>query len=63
MALETANKAASSVKLGHIALRTSQEAFPKMVASYKAFLGGRASFENDMLSFMTYDDEHHRVAL
>ncbi len=34
-----------------------------MVAFYKAFLGGKASFENDMLSFMTYDDEHHRVAL
>ena len=30
---------------------------------YKTFLGGHATYENDMLCFVTYDDEHHRIAL
>ncbi|KAM5346060.1 hypothetical protein ACJ41O_009065 [Fusarium nematophilum] len=34
-----------------------------MVDYYKAFLGARASYENNTLSFLTYDDEHHRVAI
>jgi len=62
MTLET-KKVTSPIKLAHVVLRTSQEAFPKMVAFYKTFLGGKASYENAMLSFMTYDDEHHRVAI
>ena len=63
MALETTKKVTSPVKLAHVVLRTSQEAFPKMVAFYKTFLGASASYENAMLSFITYDDEHHRVAI
>lgn len=34
-----------------------------MVDFYKTFLGGHASYENDFLSFITYDEEHHRVAI
>jgi catechol-2,3-dioxygenase len=34
-----------------------------MGAWYQAVLGAKAVFENGFLSFMTYDDEHHRVAL
>lgn len=34
-----------------------------MVAFYKAFLGAHATYENDLLSFLTYDDEHHRIAI
>lgn len=34
-----------------------------MVAFYKAFLGANATYENDTLSFLTYDEEHHRVAI
>lgn len=30
---------------------------------YVTFLGGRVSHSNDTLSFITYDDEHHRIAL
>jgi hypothetical protein len=58
MSLETATKATSPIKLVHAVLRTSQDAFYK-----KAFLGGRASYENAMLPFITYNDEHRRVAV
>lgn len=34
-----------------------------MVDYYKNFLGAEATFENDFLSFLTYDDEHHRIAI
>jgi catechol-2,3-dioxygenase len=34
-----------------------------MVDYYKTFLGGEATFENEFLSFITYDEEHHRVAI
>lgn len=62
MAIETAKKVISPVKLAHVVLRTSLEAFPKMMAFYKTFLGGHAFYENSMLSF-TYDYEHHRIAV
>lgn len=47
--------------LAHVVLRTPQ--FKAMVAFYKAFFGGWASYENDKLAFLTYDDEHHRIAI
>lgn len=48
-------------KLAHCVLRTNN--FDKMREFYKVFLGAHAVFENDTLSFMTYDEEHHRIAL
>lgn len=30
---------------------------------YKTFLGGHAVYENEMSSFISYDDEHHRIAI
>jgi len=45
----------------HIVLRTSR--FEELVAWYKFALGAHASFENEMLAFLTYDHEHHRVAV
>lgn len=47
--------------LAHVVLRTPQ--FKAMVAFYKTFFGGWASYENDQLAFLTYDHEHHRVAI
>lgn len=59
------NGSASTVKspagLAHVVLQTSQ--FKPIVAFYKAFLGAYASYENDVLCFITYDEEHHRVAI
>jgi len=58
------SKVISPSRLAHIVLRTSAgEGFQKMVNFYKTFLGGEASWENDYLSFITYDEEHHRVAI
>jgi catechol-2,3-dioxygenase len=56
-------KVISPVKLAHVVLRTSPEKFQEMVSFYKTFLGAHAALENEMLSFQTYDDEHHRVAI
>lgn len=58
--ISTAN-VLSPAGLAHVVLQTSQ--FKPMVAFYKAFLGAHATYENDALSFLTYDEEHHRVAI
>lgn len=49
--------------LAHIVLRTRQEQFKPMVAFYKTFLSAQARFENESFSFLSYDAEHHRVAI
>jgi catechol-2,3-dioxygenase len=54
-------KVISPIKLAHVVLRTNN--FKNMVDFYKTFLGGEASYENDILSFLTYDEEHHRIAI
>lgn len=51
----------SPAKLAHIVLRTPK--FEEVVAWYKTVLSAQAMFENEFLAFMTYDDEHHRVAV
>lgn len=48
-------------KLAHFVLRTPN--FDAMSGWYQTVLGAKAVFENGFLCFMTYDDEHHRVAL
>lgn len=47
--------------LAHVGLRTGN--FKTMVDYYKNFLGAEASFENEMVSFLRYDEEHHRIAI
>lgn len=48
-------------KLAHVVLRSRK--FDEAVAWYKTVLGAEAMFENGFLAFLTYDDEHHRVAI
>lgn len=48
-------------KLAHIVLRTHDK--KAMAEFYRLFLGAKIVHENDVLSFITYDDEHHRIAL
>jgi catechol 2,3-dioxygenase-like lactoylglutathione lyase family enzyme len=48
-------------QIAHFVLYTSQ--FTNSVAWYKAVLNCTATFEDDKLAFLTYDDEHHRVAI
>jgi catechol-2,3-dioxygenase len=50
--------------LAHVVLKTSTpETFKAMVKFYKIFLNATASYENEFLSFLTYDEEHHRIAI
>ena len=47
-------------KLAHLVFQTNRIA--AMRDWYCAVLDGRVVYENPQLSFVTYDDEHHRVA-
>ncbi len=51
----------SPVKLAHVALKTGDMAEAKKW--YLTVLEARVQFENEMLCFMSYDEEHHRVVL
>jgi len=50
-------------KLAHVVLRTSPERTGSLAAWYKTVLEGEAMFENGQIAFITYDSEHHRVAI
>jgi catechol-2,3-dioxygenase len=59
---DAGDKVISPIQLAHVVLRTNN--FAKMNQFYKVFLGGKASVEvPDQISFLTYDDEHHRIAI
>jgi catechol-2,3-dioxygenase len=59
---EPGTRVSPPTKLAHVVLRTGTN-FSRMVDFYKTFLGAKASFENDFISFICYDDEHHRIAI
>ena len=48
-------------RLAHLVLQTGQ--LTVMRNWYLEVLDAHVVFENDMLSFMTFDEEHHRLAL
>jgi catechol-2,3-dioxygenase len=48
-------------KFAHIVLQTGQKS--AMRDWYCTTLGAHVVFENDLLCFITFDEEHHRVAL
>lgn len=56
-----ATRVISPCKLAHVVLRTNN--FASMVEYYKNFLGAEAIYENDFLAFLSYDEEHHRIAI
>ena len=47
-------------KLAHVVYQTNR--MPEMRDWYATVLGGHVVYENPHLCFVTYDDEHHRVA-
>ena len=47
--------------LAHVVLQTSN--LKRMVDFYTEFLGGTITHRNDMIAFITYDEEHHRIAV
>ena len=51
------------IRLAHVVLKTQQTQYKPMVDFYKTFLSAHASHENDFISFLTYDEEHHRIAI
>lgn len=48
-------------KLAHVVLRTNS--LDKMVQFYKDFLGAEVIYKIEFLAFLTYDEEHHRIAI
>ncbi|MGI9615818.1 MAG: VOC family protein [Acidimicrobiales bacterium] len=52
---------APPAKLAHFVLRTSR--FDELVEWWKTVLVAEVRHQNDYLSFLTYDDEHHRLAI
>lgn len=48
-------------KLAHVVLRSAQPA--RVRAWYLTVLDGRVAYENDLVCFITYDDEHHRIGI
>lgn len=55
------SRMAKPVKLAHFVVRTSR--YKEVVDFYKLVFRADASFENEVLSFLTFDEEHHRVAV
>jgi catechol-2,3-dioxygenase len=47
----------------HVVLRTTKSHFQPMVQYYKTFLGADAAYENEYVSFLRYDEEHHRIGI
>lgn len=45
----------------HIVYRTAR--FEEMLAWYQLVLGAKVQLQNPALAFLTWDDEHHRLAL
>ncbi|QUT08121.1 VOC family protein [Sphingobium phenoxybenzoativorans] len=57
----SSERVVSPLKLAHFVLRTSK--YEEMIAWYQNVLGATPAFKNEILTFLSYDDEHHRVAL
>jgi len=48
-------------QLAHVVRRTSR--FAEMIDWYKAVLGAEVVHADEMLAFLSYDQEHHRIAI
>jgi len=49
------------IRLAHIVRRTSR--FDEMLVWYGTVLGAEVVHSDGMLAFLTYDEEHHRIAI
>jgi len=61
MGRELSQETISPLKLAHFVLRAKH--FEVTRNWYVEFLGAHVVFENAMLSFLTFDEEHHRLAI
>ena len=48
-------------KFAHVVLKTAN--FDAVIEWYATVLQAPVAFRNDFIAFLTYDDEHHRVAV
>lgn len=55
------SKVISPVSLAHIGLCTCN--FEEMITFYQNFLGAVISHADDKIAFLSYDEEHHRIAI
>src|SRR6201996_6545843 len=53
----------SPQSLAHVVLRTNPEYYREMVQFYVHLLGATIVHEDPVLTFLRYDEEHHRVAI
>ncbi|KFY23045.1 hypothetical protein V491_02652 [Pseudogymnoascus sp. VKM F-3775] len=53
-------KVISPISLAHVVLRTAN--LQRMIDYWTLFLGATIVFQNDIIAFLKYDDEHHRIA-
>jgi catechol-2,3-dioxygenase len=51
----------SPARLSHAVLRTTR--LKEMIEWYKTVLGAEVLYQNEFIAFLTYDDEHHRIAI
>ena len=49
------------VKFAHVVFRTPD--LDRLVEWYCTVLNAHVAMKNDFIAFLTYDDEHHRVAM
>jgi catechol 2,3-dioxygenase-like lactoylglutathione lyase family enzyme len=59
--LPAASQRIAPQKFAHIVLKTAS--YDAVIAWYATVLQARVAFRNDFIAFLTYDDEHHRVAV
>lgn len=51
----------SPIKFAHVVLKTTR--YDEMLAWWKLVLSATTRHGNDFISFLSYDDEHHRLAI
>lgn len=54
-------RSSSPAKLSHAVLRTTR--LKEMVDWYKTVLNAEVLFDSEIMTFMSYDEEHHRIAI
>ena len=59
--LPASSERISPQKFAHVVLRTAS--FDAVIGWYATVLNARVAFRSDFIAFLTYDDEHHRVAV
>lgn len=57
----SADRRISPAKLAHFVLRSRK--YRKSVQWWMGLLGAHIQFENPLITFLTYDEEHHRLAV